>query len=435
MNKKLIAIIIIVTILILSILTSVIISSKSDNVQEGKVPDDIEMDKTVYTPTYALAEVKNVANMMTINNCIDIYINYICKGDSTALYEISIDNYVKNNNINKENILEESVKVNNQCKYKTDKAYEYDNGLYLKTYLLFGKIIDTQNKTILKANFALNIDTRNRTMEVAPLEKVYSDYISITKENEIKIVEEKFKGVVKEIPVNDYNMANIAVGVGNIEVMKYYFEQYILDMVYDSEKAYDLLDSNYKEKRFGNYEAFKQYVQQNEDELKKSILTKYKIEKISDYTEYLCQDNLNNCYIFKEIEPMNYTVLLDQYTINDQIFVESYNKKDEANKAYMNLNKFLQMLNRQDYDSAYNVLDDELKAKHFQTKEIFIDYISKNFFKYNSFNYIEATGQSNQFIVKTDVMNAQNNNYNETFTKRFNVDLLDDLKYKISFNI
>ena len=53
-------------------------------------------------------------------------------------------------------------------------------------------------------------------------------------------------------------------------------------------------------------------------------LKSYKIDKNNDYTQYVLIDNLENYYIFRETSVMDYTVILDTYTIDLPEFLEKY---------------------------------------------------------------------------------------------------------------
>lgn len=216
--------------------------------------------------------------------------------------------------------------------------------------------------------------------------------------------------------------------------MQTYFKQYIQNMVNNTNEAYLKLDSTYKEKRFPNYEQFEKYVTQNKEEIKKSFIVQYKIAKYADYKEYLCKDNYNNYYIFKEKEYMNYEVMLDQYTINDKIFLDMYSKQDKKGKTQMNLNKFEQMLNREDYTAAYNVLDVKFKEKYFESEEKFIKYIKDNFYKHNKFLYSNISVEEEKYKVDTIVSNELNS-FKQKIVKRFKVELINNTNFSISFDV
>ena len=215
--------------------------------------------------------------------------------------------------------------------------------------------------------------------------------------------------------------------------MQFYFEQYKLKLIYNSKQAYELLEEKYKQKRFGNYQNFETNIKENSNEIEKSELKKYKIKTYDDYKEYLCIDNYNNYYIFKEKKPMEYTVLLDQYTIEDKIFLDEYNRVADSEKAQMNLNLFGQMINRHDYKSAYNKLNDEFKKEYFSNINDFIKYVKENMYNYCKFNYEEVTANESIYKIKTSILNKENEK--ESKTKRFIVELQEKGAYNVAFNM
>lgn len=222
---------------------------------------------------------------------------------------------------------------------------------------------------------------------------------------------------------------------GQKQIMAYYFDEYIKNLIYDSEYAYTQLDEEYRQKRFGNYEKFTAFIKDNLDNIENSILVKYQIVSFDDYTEYVCRDCFNNYYIFKETDPMNYTVLLDQYSVEDKVFKQEYDKQEgkEYNRAQLILNLVNQMLNRKDYDSLYNVLNENFKNKYFQTQEAFENYIKENLFEQNKFEYLGFSKEDDRIIIKTEISDLVNNE--EMKVKRYGVELLDDDNFLISFDV
>lgn len=217
--------------------------------------------------------------------------------------------------------------------------------------------------------------------------------------------------------------------------MSFYFKQYIKSMIYDTQYAYTLLDEQYRDKRFGNYDNFKIYVQKSNEVLEKSILMKYQIENFSEYKEYICKDCYNNYYIFKEIEPMKYSVMLDQYTTEDKVFAKEYNKqKNNDEKAKLKLNLINQMLNRKDYVSLYNSLNEDFKNKYFKSQDELEQYIKENLFEYSEFNYINVSEEEGKYKIKTEIKDLLNIN-EDIKAKRFKIELLDGLNFLISFDV
>lgn len=220
---------------------------------------------------------------------------------------------------------------------------------------------------------------------------------------------------------------------GDIDIMSFYYNQYIIKMLYDTQEAYNSLDEQYQQKRFGDYNNFNEYIENNRQKLEKSEIKKYKIETYDNYKEYLCIDNYNNYYIFKETSPMEYTVLLDQYTIDDEIFVDQYNNANDSVKAQLNLNLFQQMLNRKDYEEAYSKLNETFKNEYFSTINEFKKYVEENLYEYGKLNFEEVTSIGNEYKIKTSITNMENAEENKI--KRFIVNIEDDETYNIAFNV
>lgn len=427
-NKKiliLVASIMLIIICILFIILFIVKGSKSS----GKVPDNVEMDKEVYTATNKIQEEKNVATYITADNCVKKYMDYILDENMEAIDSILTDEYKKDKNIDKTNIMDNINKIKKDEVFNTEKVYSYDSDFYFNIYIIKGRLIEKSTKLTYDCDFLLNIDGKNLTFKIAPLENGnnYINYADDSIENiNIAILEK----TTKEIESNEYNKADLAIGIGDKDVAKYYYNEYVFNMTYDTQKAYNLLNEEYKSKRFNNYNDYKKYLEQNQNS--KSFIMKYKVEEFDNYKEYLCIDNLNNYYIFKETNPMEYTVILDQYSIGDKIYSEQYRTKDKKVKSQMLLNLVNQMVNTKDYDAIYDILDEDFKNKYFQNKEDLVKYIENNFFKYNEFKYSEVNESGNSTKIKTEITDCENSD--NTNLKRFVVKM-DKEKYTISFDI
>ena len=207
-------------------------------------------------------------------------------------------------------------------------------------------------------------------------------------------------------------------------------------MVYDTEYAYELLDKDYKSLRYDNYDKFKDYIEKDKNYIEKSIIKKYEINEYANYKEYICLDYYNNYYIFKQTDSMDYTVLLDKYTVESEKDIEDYNNQKNKTKVQLNLNKFMQMINRKDFISAYNVLNEDFRNKYFLTVQDFEQYILNNFYTYNEFEYLECSEKDNIYKVKTQINNlTQETNSENEIIKRFKVELKQDREFNISFDI
>ena len=120
--------------------------------------------------------------------------------------------------------------------------------------------------------------------------------------------EESYK-YLKNYDVNEY----IPTYVSDEDMAKIYLNDYIKNMNYDVEKAYNLLHEEYRNKKFGNPENYKSYVSSLQGKSYK-LSTYYKYNK-DGYTIFGVTDQNSNLYIFKTIGVMQYSVFLDDYTV------------------------------------------------------------------------------------------------------------------------
>ena len=123
----------------------------------------------------------------------------------------------------------------------------------------------------------------------------------LNKEEEVNYL--KNYGVNEFIPtyVSDEDMARI------------YFNDYIYKTHINIEEAYNLLDQEYKNKKFGNLENYKNYLYNSYLENYK-FSKYYKLEK-NGYIIFGVYDSNENLYIFKTQGVLQYKVYLDDYTV------------------------------------------------------------------------------------------------------------------------
>ena len=79
------------------------------------------------------------------------------------------------------------------------------------------------------------------------------------------------------------------------------------------EKAYNLLDEEYRAKKFQNITNYKNYV--NSLTYSKYELDSFYIEEKDGYKIFGVYDTNGNMFIFKTRGVMQYTVYLDDYTV------------------------------------------------------------------------------------------------------------------------
>lgn len=220
------------------------------------------------------------------------------------------------------------------------------------------------------------------------------------------------------------------------QIMAQYYLYDYGDMVSNNlEKAYELLNENYKEKRFPTYQEYANYIQESNKTYQLLELTSYSVKEKEGYNEFTCQDQYGNTYIFEEKSIMDYTVQLDDYTLENETWNAKYQKSNSRDKGISNIEKFFEMIHMQDYTSAYNVLNEDFKQNYFKTQTDFESYMKSHTFRYNEIDYKEYSNQITDIysyhIILTD---ATEENANEI---EFNIvmKLLESTNFEMSFTV
>lgn len=297
---------------------------------------------------YELDYEKNRVNTVPNEEIIPIKLNLLSE-------EYKQKNNITENNVNNyiNGITEEATAVVTQMKVLLNDPIE--------KYLAYGYLIK-QNYEILDTFYIfVNIDTRNRAFSIEPIRQKYDNIESIQFENTNKSIE--FNG-------DNYYEAKI---LNNEEISNKYFNFYKNIILADPELVYNnFLDNEYKEKRFGNIENFKNYISENREEIEQILFKQYQVDDIEDnITRYVCKDQYNNIYIFNATNPMQFSMLLDTYTILTEKFTSTYQSAALQDKVIMNIEKWIEMLNTRNYIAAYNLLDETFRKNNFGSVEQF----------------------------------------------------------------
>ena len=101
----------------------------------------------------------------------------------------------------------------------------------------------------------------------------------------------------------------------------------------------------------------------------------------------------------------------------------------------MNIDKFIQMINRHDYRTSYNCIADSFKNNYFKTQEEFQNYIENNFYSYNKFEFKSCEKKAADiYVCKVQLTDYMDEN---SEIKEINVimQLGDNLDFKMSFGM
>ena len=415
--KKIIIAIIIILILCMIITGALLFMLKNSDVPveengEGDIGEDINLNEITVEP------VTDNISFFSVQNCIQGYLNTINLKNS-SYYNNEDKQIVTNNEIaegicnllSKEYIDENAITTSNVFNY-IDKVEENLIFIPLKMnyllvqnmtkYAVYGFCIDWDNNYVKDLYFIVNVDEENKTYSITPLNT--EQYKSI---NDIKL-----NGTVTTIDNKDNTNDFILQPITDQYLCQQYFLLQKRLMLSRPEISYSYLDEEYKNKRFGSLENYNKYISANKAHILKMSIKGYEVERIGDTSQYMCKDQYGNYYIFNVEKVLDYKVLLDIYTIEQEKAIKAYNGYNNKKKIAYNVNKWVQMINNKDYQGTYNLLNTTFRDNTWSTLEQFENFIKQNYPSYYEVEYgqYEENGESSvQTIILKDIEGIEEN--------------------------
>ena len=431
--KKYIIILCIIIVIIIISICVLTIKQKKSNDELKNIVSEIE------SPIEETKEI-NWTEYDTINFAVNRYVQTINANNSTyielrqseeensgevenqinqLILDMLSDTYIKNNEITNENLREKIPLESEQLVFiplKAKKLIEED----IRTYVVDGIVQNIEYENKGERCYIVNLNYSNQTFSVEPSQKKYEEIDKVDK--------------IANISKNENN-EYINTTINNQTKTQTYINMYKRLALSVPELAYNYMDEEYRNKRFESIEGFKEYIENNRDNIEEISLKKYLAENNDNYTEYVGQDKYGNLYIFDEKGILDFTLKLDTYTIPTDKFKETYNTAEDYKKVQMNIDKFFQMINRQDYKTAYSCLAQNYKDNYFKTQEEFEKYVKNNFYTYNKVSYEKYEQKGNKlyiFSIKLEDITGENAEKKEI---KIVMQLDDDLNFEMSFGM
>lgn len=368
------------------------------DITESRIELDSKEEENEFLSEYKQEGIDSIKNMMSKEYKQEFNINDV----------VIYDNLVKYAN--------KSLTIKN--------IYVSENSDNIKTYFVYLDVIGTDEEF----NFVITLDSSNNSFYI-----MLKDYVDKMNIKEDTIIGKSIEQAIQNIEINEYNTYEIP-NISDTRYVQELFENYKIYLSGLPNTAYALLDDEYRQKRFGNIQNFKNYIDLNSSRILDMELSKYKINTYSDYTEYVCMDQYGNYLIFKEKKVMDYNVLLDSYTIDVAEFTERYHKSNEQQKIGMNIEKFILALNSKDYPYIYNKLDDTFKKNNFDTVEKFETFIKQKLFDTNIVEYNQFSKEGKTYIYQMKIKAAEEGS-TDSRDVTIIMNLLEDTDFIMSFNI
>lgn len=442
MNVKKMIIVVIIVIIILIIGITIMIkylNNKSEDIQEENGDPGLVVDYESKTTE----EVTDFVKYYTVINCVDTYIDTLNVNNTSYygmdendnytiifsneeinqnIYDLLSQDYIEENQISVDNLRDKIEILEEQVIFTPLKMNVFMQNV-IEKYVVYGFLTDLQNNFIKEIYVFVNLDISNHTFSIEPIES--STYENI---DEIEIIN-------NNQPIEKNNLNGVTDAKVNYEFLcKEHLNSFKKMILAVPEIAYEYLDDEYKQERFGNYEKFSEYLTENHNNLFSLTLAEYQVNTYEGYREYVCVDAKGNYYLFEETNIMDYKVQLDTYTIKSEKFIESYNTLKDSEKASVNVDIFMQMINTKDYSHAYEVLSEGFKNNYFPTEEDFKNYVKENFYDYNILHINNSTNEGTVYIFRSTLANGENAE-TENKEKNFNVLLGEGTDFTISFNV
>lgn len=439
MRKLKVIKIIIIIIILLLILVGCIIGlkfinnkSKSDN-NEIIVSD--ENPPTLYTDTN-IKETETMSLLLANQDIVNKYFSYLNNNNSEALISILNKDYVTKNNINSSNVVNMLNQDKGNFNFFVIKSYSKEISFdHEYKYWVYGKAYTSDYSKIVEKEFIINADLYNLTFKITPVGNVtLSEYEKNMKEtiynNPGKVTMPTDS--ITSIEGNNFNKFSIYEGTEGLKnTIKNYADYYYFLEVTDRSSAYNLLNSEYRNKRFGSLDEY----------IKSPIIWKdSNIEYVSDELndnkkQYIGIDKNGTYYIFIETSPMNYEIMLDSYTIPLNDTIEKYKSTSDLKKACMCLEFVKEMINMNDYNALYSRMNSTFKQNNYNSVDAYKNYIKNKYYSINSFEYVSYKKSENNYIINVKVKDSSSDKedayFNVMYIVRLNNDLTD---FEFSFS-
>lgn len=441
-KSKKVLIMLLILLIMIGIIVFALIQLKQAN--KSKTENDISQVEDIQGKSFE--EIKDYKTYFSVKEVINNYITY--------MKQINGDEYVDTSRLNmtkaeiaeamqedgldaiksildddyKKNVSDNSI-IQIQNQYKQNGTYDKEVTYSLNIDNVYECQL-TNNIIITLAEAKLNGKELNVLVKFDNKNNTYSMFLDdyVSKYNYNKNMDKKDFNISKnEIIKNSYNN-NIKVDDSEVYVITQYFSDFRMKMLNDTEVAYRELDSDYAQKKFGDYSNFQNYINENKESITYAGINKYQVVENSDNKEYICIDENGKYYIFVESGIGKYTVVLDTYTIDLPEFLTKYNSSNERIKVGMNIQKVFDAINDKDYEFVYNKLDSSFKQNNFKTLSEFKDYAEKNFVG-KQLKYDECQQQGSIYVFNITITDGTNQTGKNVIMK-----LLDGTDFVMSFN-
>lgn len=409
--KKIKYIILILILILILCITAIVVINKKNEKNHGE-KDTLVSEHPTYVINENIEKLSNRNQYYILLDCIKEFVNYTNNKNTNAVEAVTMQKNIQN-------IIDEYT-FKNVDDISLEEIYVLNGYTYCTYYIKGKESIELDKRFYMMAN----LDFENTTYKLTQITE--NEYNKLITEN-------KSKSDELTISKNKYNLFK-NINVTNEDMARNYLNDYINKALNYPELAYNLLDEEYKNKRFGNLEEYKNNMSENENQMENTTMVKYGVNEKDNYTEYIIVDNFDNYYTIKENGIMDYTILLDNYTIKTEEFITTYNKASDAKKVATDIEIFIKMINNKDYKNAYECLSSEFKQNYFKTIDEFKNYVQKNFYDTNYITIKNVQTKSNVYTCTANIKSGVGVAADD-MDKNFIIKLNPNAEFELSFEV
>lgn len=304
-------------------------------------------------------------------------------------------------NINQDNVSNLYYDFN-KPEFCIDKIYKQRIDASKDIYVVYHRLQKNieSNSSAADTVVFIKMDRKNVDFSVYPYEYLEdANYLQLGQDDIIKIND------LNEIPKNDDNGYRTSLILKDDQTcVGEFYRRYKFDIQFDVEGLYDKIDEEYKNLKYPNLDDFKRYINENREKIMNNGISKYEVNKYEDYIDYIAIDKDNSCYIFNAKNLMDYTVLLDKYTVITKEYAEQYENSFTGAQTRYCISRIMQAINDKNYEFVYQKLNPIQKNNYYREIDELKDFIINNFYEKNKWevndDYVVVSSNVYQYNVK-----------------------------------
>lgn len=426
---KIAIILFIILIILIIIIIGLIYSNKGQIIYDI---DESGSEEELYNFDTTLQQVTVRNDYYTVKECVEKFYTYYAlifsESDNSdyieAIYDMLDEEYKNYSNISLNN-LKQNINTLKESIVNINKMYVSKKNINVSVYIVEGRLREVSTGNITDFKLILKLDALTKTFTVLLDDYVEQNYKNLELNKDINIT------VPNSIEKNKHNIYDYKI-VDEETYVRDLVAKYKEEILFDVQSAYNHLDNEYREKRFETLSEFQTFAQKNIISNVTLKLNKYKKTAYDGYTEYVCTDEKENYYIFNETSVMDYSMILDTYTVSLPDFIKQYDSGTNHIKVGLNINKVIEAINAKDYEYVYKKLNETYKNNYFVDLNSFNQFINSNFYDHNEVKYIKFYEDSNNtYAYDLTISNLNDTSQSNNITVI--IRLLDNREFEMSF--